>query len=361
MRAPYFEEPPAEFYDSLVEGDKGRSSRGFAHISKGVERTRRHLELVREHGIAALGETTGTEALDEVLGQYMEPGRIVLLGGRPGSGKSTLAAQIALEVAARGGQVAVWTGEMSDVGITSRLTAQVGRLNYSRLRRGFRDSDPHRDEWADAQRALDYLGTLGIYLDEEPGVTVETIIERTRKLKAEVPQLRLLVVDYLGLVAPSKVVERSPTHKQYGHVLQSLKNAARELGIAVLVPAQLSRDSVKGGQTREPTQADLREAGEEQADVVAFIYDGELSQANKDRLVKAGKLTPFGGDNDLERYVYTVKVRDGALGIAVLKWVPQQVRFADLNEPIWAEYQPPKPYTPSQIEGRTKLSELLKL
>ncbi|MDR2604844.1 MAG: DNA repair protein RadA [Desulfovibrio sp.] len=68
--------------------------------------------------------STGTEALDRILGQGFVPGSCMLLGGEPGIGKSTLLLQAAGAVAASGRRAVYLSGEES----LSRLRARAERL-----------------------------------------------------------------------------------------------------------------------------------------------------------------------------------------------------------------------------------------
>ncbi len=366
---PGYEEVPLSAYSDAfapVDTTTGEAPIvGFAPIAVGIEKTKIRVELVRELGPDALMERTGLESLDAVVADHLEPGRLVVIGARPGVGKSTLAAQMALGIAAKGGKIAFWSGEMTSEGIVQRLAAQVGRLNLSRLRRGFTDTELHgRDEMGDLGNAFEILQDMGFFIDETPGLTIAEIEANTKMLQSKHPDLRMLVIDHLGLVRPDNA--RGSRTNQIGAITRAAKEMAKRLGIIVLLPSQLNRDSVKHGQEREPWISDLRDSGdiEQDADVVLFIHNDleTLSEVNLHRLKEqpGGEVLAFGTSDDLA-VIYTAKVRDGALGMCLVKWVPQQVRFADMKSKVWAEYERPAPFTQAENKARRTMQDLLNL
>jgi DNA repair protein RadA/Sms len=70
--------------------------------------------------------------LDEVLGQGIIPGGVILLGGEPGVGKSTLLLQLCAGIAAGGGKTVYVSGEES-LGQLRRRAGRLGSLDSNLL------------------------------------------------------------------------------------------------------------------------------------------------------------------------------------------------------------------------------------
>jgi replicative DNA helicase len=90
----------------------------------------------------------------------------------------------------------------------------------------------------------------------------------------------LIWVDYLSLVKSTDRYKGNRV-KEVGEVTSTLKALAKELGVPVLLLAQLSR-GVESRDDKRPHLADLRESGEieQDADVVLFVYREEYYLTN---------------------------------------------------------------------------------
>jgi DNA repair protein RadA/Sms len=75
---------------------------------------------------------TGIPGFDEVLGQGVIPGGVILLGGEPGVGKSTVLLQLCASIAAGGGSTVYVSGEES-LGQLKRRGARLGALSSDLL------------------------------------------------------------------------------------------------------------------------------------------------------------------------------------------------------------------------------------
>jgi replicative DNA helicase len=128
--------------------------------------------------------------------------------------------------------------------------------------------------------------------------------------------IELIVVDYLGLLAPDRHVERENRWRQVGEMAKSMKELAKELNVAVLLLSQLNRESEKRSDQR-PTMADLRESGdvEAHADGVWLLHRPE----------RYGQTDQNAGLVEL----ILAKQRNGPTGTVELTWIGDQTRFED--------------------------------
>lgn len=197
-------------------------------------------------------------------------GRLVTIGGRPSVGKSLGGLNIAAFAAEQGKPTIFFSLEMSKQEVTTRILSCGGSADMSELiRRQIRS--------ANLDRIKAYVSEhtdMPLWVDDRERVTVEQIAAKCRSI----PGLQLCVVDYLQLVRPSD--PKVSREQQVAHISRSLKIMARQLGIAVVVAAQLNRASVKEGRPREPTIADLRESGavEQDSDQVLLLHRDEADE-----------------------------------------------------------------------------------
>ena len=121
--------------------------------------------------------------------------------------------------------------------------------------------------------ASDKLAGSSIYIDDTPGLTIQEMRGKARRLKAK-GGLDLIVIDYLQLMqAPDRRTNSENRQHEVSEISRGLKALARELNVPVLALSQLSR-SVETRQVKKPMLSDLRESGslEQDADIGMFLY-----------------------------------------------------------------------------------------
>ena len=233
-----------------------------------------------------IGVPSGFRDLDRLVGGG-RPGQLIVVGGRPGMGKSAFGVNWA-EFAAinRRMPAAVITLEMDAGDLTLRVLASQARIPLQNLRNGRLTED----DWAKLARRMGELEDVPLLLDDTPNMTLMEIRAKARRL-CEREGLRLLVVDYIGLMTPTR---RSESRQQeVAEVSRGLKLLAMELGIPIIAVTQLNRGP-EGRTDKRPTLADIRESGsvEQDADVVIFVhrddyYDKESPRAGEADLIVA--------------------------------------------------------------------------
>lgn len=276
------------------------------------------------------GIATGYRALDGMLKGF-RPHQLVILAGRPGSGKTSLAMNIAEGFADRGHAVGVYSMEMSGSALTTRLLAGRANVPLGRLLNASLSSR----EWVRLRLVADSLGLEArwdergalqvrfsadsgypLYVDESPGLTMSQVRQRARRLKAEHPDLALIVVDYIQLMGGSH--RGQPREQVVAENARGLKNLAKELNVTVLGLSQLNRQ-VEGRPNKRPQLSDLRESGEveQAADVVAAIYrDDYYNKMSTERGIAEAII---------------LKQRDGDTGTVKLWFEGQFCRFENLS------------------------------
>jgi replicative DNA helicase len=253
------------------------------------------------------GLDTGFHDLNMYTGGFHRSDLIVL-AARPSMGKSALAMQFAV-AAARAHEalpVAVFSLEMATHQLGLRLLCGEARIDMQRVRRGLTSGS----EWARLGDAAERLRPLPILVDDSASLSVLDLRSRTKRLQLD-QGLGMIVVDYLQLLTAAR--RKDNRQQEVSEISRDLKGLAKELDVPVLALSQLSR-AVEHRHPPVPVLSDLRDSGgiEQDADVVLFIYRGDLFEANKP---------------DVGAQLLVAKQRHGPVGTVKLRFDDEAVRF----------------------------------
>lgn len=290
----------------------------YEHISIGITAAFKHLEAITSEEGEKGGLKTGLIDLDEKTGG-MRPGELVILGARPSVGKSALALTIALNCIRDGHPVYLESLEMDRLQIMNRLMSQASGVDSTRIR----DGDMGESSWSDATRGSAELHGLPLYGCYQPARRIGEIRADLRRARDE-HGIELGIVDYLGYIEPDETLKDRRLDMEA--ISRSLKRTARELGIPLLVLAQLSRkneDRSRG--EREPRISDLRETGmiEADADQIWLLHRAVIEPGVR-------RKDDDGDPEDPRKAVVIVgKNRNGATGRAPLVFRDDLTRFVN--------------------------------
>ena len=268
------------------------------------------LEQLYENKGEITGLHTGFSDLDNMLGGF-QPSSLVIIGARPATGKTSLALAMVAGAAMQAKKsVLMFSLEMSHVELTQRLLCSEARVDSRRIRTGQLTDD----DWKRISRAVGRLGDAELWIDDNPNLTIMELRAKARRLKSQLGDLGLIVVDYLQLMSGRASAENRQV--EVAEISRGLKILARELETPVIALSQLSR-GVEARQDKRPTLADLRESGsiEQDSDVVMFIYRDALYDREK------------ADDGDTELIV--AKHRNGPIGTVHLTFLPRFAKFED--------------------------------
>ncbi len=268
------------------------------------------------------GVPTGFKSLDDILGGFQKSD-LIILAARPSVGKTAFALDIARRIASEHQiPVGIFSLEMSADQLVDRIVAAQSKTDASVIRKGVRtQSGTWRDDvFKNIRDALDDLSRAPIYIDDQPGNTIMKMRSAARKLKIE-KGLKLLIVDYLQLMAPSQARASDSTVQQVTEISRGLKHLARELNIPVIALSQLSRNiEQRGG---KPKLSDLRDSGsiEQDADLVMFIHQNE-----EDIRDESGKIKEV-----QRKELIVAKHRNGPLGNVQIDYHSRFNTFAEID------------------------------
>lgn len=256
---------------ALDEVTAGASLTGAQSTSVGdaVTAALDHADAVAR-GDSAMGLRTGMDQIDEALGG-LEAGNLVVLGGRPGSGKSSLAWQWAINVARSGTGVLAVSMEMTAIELGRRALSTVAGVPIWKMRRG-----QHAEDIGALLEARKELLAMPITIEDGGRASASDILAMARAAKRK-HGLGLVIVDHLQIAKADDADQRNGSTAAVAGISHAMKELAKRMACPVLLLSQLNR-ALESRDDHRPTMSDLRQAGaiEEDADVVAFVYRGEL-------------------------------------------------------------------------------------
>lgn len=257
---------------------------------------------------------TGLTDLDEKLNGGVRAGKVYVIAGRPSMGKTALAMTIAEHVATNEGQpVGFLSMEMPKEEVQERRVSMHSNVPYHKLLRPERLS---QFDWSEMTKAIEMLRQTPLHVSDQTALTINQVRTKARALKRRNPKLRLLVVDYIGLMEGTDRKANRAT--QLGEVSRGMKSLAKELEVAILLLAQLNREVEKRPNMR-PILADLRECGdiEQDADVVLFVHRPAHAKPE------------LGPEWKAYAELILAKHRGGACGLVDAQFVGESMRFFD--------------------------------
>lgn len=243
--------------------DARRTGDDWLNIHEGMALHTQILEERSEGKMAAMG--TGLPDLDEYLEGGLRPGELVIVGARPSMGKTALGLTIGVHLA-RDYSVGLLSMEMSHGEVNDRLTAMLGSVSLSAVKR------PKKGEglnWTRVIEGVDLAKELKLHTSDQGGLNINQVRSKARALK-RICGLNVLIVDYIGLM--SGLDQKANRNTQLEEISRGLKGLAKELGICVVCLAQLNRKTEERPD-QMPMMSDLRDSGaiEQDADVIVFI------------------------------------------------------------------------------------------
>lgn len=301
---------------SIMAVTRTDAVKGWRSMSDAVSAQMAEIARRQANPGEVVGVTTGFRELDRMLAG-LHHGNLVLVAGRPGSGKTLLGLNIAHAAAASGVGVGVFSLEMSEGELVGRMLTASGRVHADNIRTG--RLDPVTD-WPRLGTAAEHLHQLPIWIDDATGLTIAQLRNKAKRLKAEHPNLGLIVVDYLQLMQGDGANKQENRENIVAGICRGMKILAKELGLPLVCLAQLNRQC-ETRQDKRPMASDLRETGaaEQDADVIVMIYRDEMYDP----------MSPDKGTAE----ILIRKQRGGSIGMVRLAFQGEYSLFSDLAHP----------------------------
>lgn len=277
-------------------------------------------EEKRNRSEEVLGTPSGYKDLDAA--NLFLPGNLLVLAARPGMGKTALALCVALNAAKTGKRVLFFSLEMSANQLFARLVSIESGLQ------GKYTQDPKRLSGAQYERftqTVEVIADLPIWIEETPGLSLQALKAKARKVAMQEGALDLVVVDYLQLMSGGKSERWKSQNDIVGGNSKGLKELAKSLTCPVLCLSQLSRAVEARGGDKRPKLPDLRDSGaiEQDADAVLFLYRPSYYKIDFD---EDGRSTKGLAE------IILAKNRHGKLGTELLKFDAERTAFSNYTE-----------------------------
>ena len=176
--------------------------------------------------------------------------------------------------------VAFFSLEMGKEQLVGRILSSVAGVSSEKLRRA--NMDPA--DWEKVIAAADRMSKSKLFIDDTPGLTVQDMRSKLRRLKVE-HGLDLVIVDYIQLMQGRNSGKGSENRQQeVSEISRNLKLIAREFNVPLIALSQLSR-GVESRPDKRPVLSDLRESGslEQDADIVIFLYRDKYYDENSEK------------------------------------------------------------------------------
>lgn len=262
---------------------------------------------------ACHGVMTGFFRLDK-LTNGLQKSDLIVLAARPGMGKTSFAMNIVEHAALDGNVCAVFSLEMPEIQIRTRLICANAGVSMSAALAGKLENKDWRRLGVASKRLK-----KAITIIDSARITPAEILSQCRRIKAKNDgRLDLVMIDYIQLMHSGNKNDENRT-LEVANITRELKIIAKELQVPIIALSQLRR--LKDGE--KSSLSDLRESGaiEQDADIVMFIDRLDVN-APEDEIIRKGIVK---GAAELR----IAKHRNGELGTLPLRFKGETTKFID--------------------------------
>ena len=273
---------------------------------------------VLEKGIKS-GVSSGLRLVDNVTNGW-QPSDLIILAGRPSMGKTAAAISMIIYPAIEEKKsVAIFSLEMSNFQIGSRIQSYISGVNVSKIVKG----QLNMDEIRQISSSCVALEKSPLFIDDTPNISLIELKSKARKLVKD-NGVQLIVIDYLQLMRSGLDVQNR--EQEIAEISKGLKALAKELNIPIIALSQLSR-GVESRVDKKPMLSDLRESGqiEQDADMVIFCFRPEYYGIETYE-IGTEVFQSFG-----LMMLIIAKHRNGELGEIPLKFIHEQAKIENMN------------------------------
>ncbi len=249
------------------------------------------------------GLSTGFSSLDRITHGF-QPFQLITVSARPGGGKSAFALNVAVHVVLQEKKPVLYISlEMTSDELMKRVIKQVA------------NSENNMSQFEAAEQTLQAHSHHFLF-EDAAGLTLAAIQSRILKARKAHPDLGLIVVDHIGLIASDpKASKNQPRAYEIQQITSRFKVLAKTVGVPILQLAQMNR-AIEGRQDKnKPQLSDLRDSGsiEMDSDIVLFTH---IERDDDRRPTGAATLT-------------LAKQRDGVQAEIPLLFIPHLTRFKE--------------------------------
>ena len=248
----------------------------------------------------------GFAKLDDLLGG-LEGGDMIVIGARPAVGKSAFVTQITSNLSEQGKRIGFYNLEMQEKQVYERFVASQSGIGLTRIRRAKKFLGDEKERFDKANEVL----------EKRDNIVISTGSKSVGEIRSESRHMGydIIIIDYLQLLKADKEY-RGNRYAEVGAISKAIKALSMELNIPIIALSQLNRAS-EARDTKEPTMAELREAGDIEQDASVIILMWNISQ--EDNSKKGCKVE---------------KQRQGQTGKVVMNFNGDLMRFEETGESV---------------------------
>jgi replicative DNA helicase len=320
-RALMAEEDPEQILagaeETLLRLGESRTEKGLSTPLQVIQNYEGGLNAFLDPSKRIKGISTGFTKLDEMTGG-LHSGELIILAARPSMGKTAFALNICWHVAAHLFQpVAIFSLEMSQESLLTRMLCAAARVDSHRFRTGYLNDEERRKLRATANQMVE----APIFIDDTAGINLMDMHAKLRRMAQQGQKPGLVVVDYLQLMSVRGRTENR--NQEVSQLSRGMKLLSKELGCPFLVLSQLSRATETRVGDHRPQLSDLRESGsiEQDADLVGFIFREEVYKRDREDLRGVAELI-------------LAKQRNGPIGKVDLVFLHSLTKFENRAEDL---------------------------
>lgn len=289
-----------------------QTERSLVHVRTALMESYELISKAAKSKDGLMGVATGFPLMDKKLSGF-QPSQLIVVAGRPGMGKTSFALNIAEHVAVKEGRpVAIFSLEMSRDQLGMRLLCAGAQVDSQNARTG---ALSEKDFYSLADAMVPLEGAP-IYIDDTAIIGPTEMMAKLRRLRQQAGDIGLVVIDYLQLMDTGRRSENR--QQEISQITRSLKVAAKELQVPIMLLSQLSRATEKR-ENKRPMLSDLRESGaiEQDADVVLFLHREDYYSDDEQHKGDAS--------------IIIAKQRSGPTGTINVMWKGEQTKYLEVD------------------------------
>ncbi len=305
-------------------------------LKKDIQSAMTNLErMLSRDGNSILGITSSFPELDKKI-NGLKSGELFVIAARPAMGKTSFLLNIMEHIALDCQKpVLIFSCEMPSVQLVERLLFARSHVDKRKLlepnEHGKRELSTQ--EIKNFSLAMKELGSSKLVIDDTPAISISELRAKARRVIQDHPDLSVIGIDYLQLMRSHTKQAQNSREREIAEISGGLKSLAKELGLPIVVLAQLNRgpESRTGKNKGTPMMSDLRESGaiEQDADMIGLLYrSGYYAETEEEKEAL--------GD---EARLVLAKNRNGPTGTVYLnfeahlmKFTPGEPRMGDDDE-----------------------------
>ena len=200
----------AEAEKKMMEVSNRKNAGDFRHIKDVLVETYDSIELLHTKKGDVTGIPTGFRDLDKITAGFQR-NDLIIVAARPSVGKTAFALNVAQNVATKTDEnVAIFSLEMGAEQLVMRMLCAEGNIDAQVLRTGALEAE----DWRKLTMAMGSLSNAGIFIDDSPGIRVNEIRSKCRRLQQE-HGLGMIMIDYMQLIAGSGRSPVKTVNKKY--------------------------------------------------------------------------------------------------------------------------------------------------